>query len=120
MTRRCPRALAWRRRAGELVPAVSAGLFAAWVALAFRVALNGTPFGPTGLQGDQVRMAAAAAMFTATEKSSTGLAECLAVPSGNDEANATVALTFAVPAASSFTSPEPGATPFTLKSSACA
>jgi galactan 5-O-arabinofuranosyltransferase len=59
-------AFAWRRKAGELVPAISAGLFAAWVALAFRVALTGTPFGTTGLQGDRVRMAAAATKYTVT------------------------------------------------------
>jgi hypothetical protein len=53
-------AVAWWRGAGEWVIASAAGLFAAWVALAFRVALYGSPFGDTGLQGDRVRVASAA------------------------------------------------------------
>ena len=53
-------AVAWWRGAGEQVLATAAGLFAAWVALAFKVAEYGSPFGPTGLQGDRVRVAAAA------------------------------------------------------------
>lgn len=53
-------AVAWWRGAGEWVIASAAGLFAAWVALAFRVALYGSPFGTTGLQGDRVRVAASA------------------------------------------------------------
>jgi hypothetical protein len=59
-------ALAWRRRAGDLVTAAAAGLFAAWVAFFFRVALNGTPFGTTGLVGDRGRMAAASMRYTVT------------------------------------------------------
>lgn len=53
-------AVAWRRRAGELVSACAAGLFAAWVILVFRVALYGSPFGTTGWLGDRVRVASAA------------------------------------------------------------
>lgn len=59
-------AIAWWRRAGEWVPAMAAGLFAAWVALAFQVARYGSPFGTTGLQGDRVRVAAAAMRDTVT------------------------------------------------------
>ena len=53
-------AAAWRRRAGELVTACAAGLFAAWVILVFRVTLYGSPFGTTGWLGDRVRVASAA------------------------------------------------------------
>lgn len=59
-------ALAWRRGAGDLVAASSAGLFAAWVALCFRVGLYGSQFGTTGLQGDRGRVAAVATKNTVT------------------------------------------------------
>jgi galactan 5-O-arabinofuranosyltransferase len=57
-------AVAWWRGAGEWVLASAAGLFAGWVALVFRVALYGSPFGDTGLLGDRVRVAAAATKST--------------------------------------------------------
>lgn len=59
-------AVAWRRGAGEWLTASAAGLFAAWVILAFRVAFYGSPFGSTGLEGDRVRVAAAAMQDTVT------------------------------------------------------
>lgn len=56
--------LAFWRKADEWVPAVSAGLLAAWVALMFRAYLNGSPFSTTGLVGDRVRVSAAATRYT--------------------------------------------------------
>jgi hypothetical protein len=57
------------------VVAVAAGLFAAWLALALQVALNGTPFGFGGLGGDQGRMSAAVTRYTATPWPSDGIVE---------------------------------------------
>lgn len=61
-------AMAWRRRAGELVSACAAGFTAAWVVLVFRTGYYGSPFGSTGLinGGDRTRMAAGATKYTAT------------------------------------------------------
>jgi len=57
-------AVAWWPRAGERVVAMAAALFAAWVALALQVALNGTPFGFSGMGGDMGRMAATVNRYT--------------------------------------------------------
>lgn len=54
------------RRSGDRMVAVGAGLFAAWVALALRSALNLTPFGFGGLGGDMGRMTAAVNRYTVT------------------------------------------------------
>jgi hypothetical protein len=63
-------AVAWwpwtNNRAGEWVAAGGAGLFASWLALATQVAINGTPFGFSGLFGDAARMSAAATRYTVT------------------------------------------------------
>ena len=59
-------AVGWWRWAGEWVAAGAAGLFAAWVALALQVALNGTPFGFSGLVGDMGRMSATVTRYTVT------------------------------------------------------
>lgn len=69
--------LVWPRGAGEWVPAAGAGLFAAWLALALRMALTGTPFGVTGLLGDRVRTTAAATHYTVTPWSSDAIIESL-------------------------------------------
>ncbi|SDJ20696.1 Arabinofuranosyltransferase A C terminal [Actinokineospora alba] len=55
-----------RRRSGDRLVAVGAGLFAAWVALALRSALNLTPFGFGGLGADMGRMTAAVNRYTVT------------------------------------------------------
>ncbi len=69
-------AAAWRwRQAATLLAAGAAGLLAAWMALAFRVALYGTPHGVTGLQGDRVRVAAAAMRYTVTPWSADAFIE---------------------------------------------
>jgi hypothetical protein len=67
--------LAWWRRAGDRVAAVAAGLFAAWLAMALQVALNGTPFGFGGLGGDQGRMSAAVTRYMVTPWLSDGIVE---------------------------------------------
>ncbi|WP_156755919.1 arabinofuranosyltransferase [Actinokineospora pegani] len=59
-------AVACWKRAGEWVAGLGAGLFAAWLAFALQTALNGTPFGFSGLVGDMSRMSAAAVRYTAT------------------------------------------------------
>ncbi|MFA1546816.1 arabinofuranosyltransferase [Actinomadura chokoriensis] len=65
---------AWRgaSRIGAL-SGVSAGLLAAWVALALRNSLHGTPFGFAGLLGDEARMSAMATRFGATAVPSDGI-----------------------------------------------
>ena len=69
-------AAAWWR-AGERLVAAAAALFAAWVALALQVALNGTPFGFSGLAGDMGRMSAAVTRYTVTPWSSDTFVEGL-------------------------------------------
>ncbi|NUR86497.1 MAG: arabinofuranosyltransferase [Nonomuraea sp.] len=55
--------------------AVACGLFAGWVALALRAALNGTPYGFAGLYGDMGRIAAAAMRYSVTPWSSDAFVE---------------------------------------------
>ncbi|MQA98583.1 MAG: hypothetical protein GEV11_29830 [Streptosporangiales bacterium] len=50
----------WLGGYAEVVCAVAASLFAAWIALLLAAALNGTPHGFDGLRGDTVRIAALA------------------------------------------------------------
>jgi hypothetical protein len=52
---------------------VAAGLLAAWVALALRNSLHGTPFGFAGLLGDEGRMSAMATRYSATAFPSDGI-----------------------------------------------
>ncbi|MFI6394684.1 arabinofuranosyltransferase [Nonomuraea sp. NPDC050540] len=68
-------ALMWRRPA---VYDVAAAAFAAWTALAMRVALHGTPFGFDGLSGDMARMASMATRFSVVAASSDGIVEGVA------------------------------------------
>ncbi|WP_175482765.1 arabinofuranosyltransferase [Actinokineospora iranica] len=70
-------AAACLKRAGERIAAVGAGLFAAWVAFALQVALNGTPFGFSGLVGDMGRMAAAANRYSVNPKPSDAFIETI-------------------------------------------
>lgn len=55
-------AIGVRRAAAPLAGAAAGGL-AVWVLFALRMALNGTPFGFSGLQGDAGRLAAGATAF---------------------------------------------------------
>lgn len=70
-------AVAWWRRADERVTGVAAGLFAAWLALALQVSLNGTPFGFGGVSGDIGRISAAATRYTVTAWSADGMVDGL-------------------------------------------
>lgn len=65
-------AAAWRGRVDAL-SGVAAGLLAAWVALALRNSLHGTPFGFAGLVGDEGRMSAMATRYTATAVPTDGI-----------------------------------------------
>ncbi|MDR0346374.1 MAG: arabinofuranosyltransferase [Nocardiopsaceae bacterium] len=62
----------WRWRA-ELVSGIAAGLFAGWAAFTLRLALNGTPFGFSGLGSDAGRLAAMANRYSYTWHSSDGI-----------------------------------------------
>lgn len=67
----------WKRM--ELVSGIAAGAFAGWIAVTLRSALNGTPYGFGGLQGDATRLAAMATRYTVVSHSSDGIVA--AVPS---------------------------------------
>jgi Arabinofuranosyltransferase N terminal len=60
----------WRT---ETISGVAAGLFAGWIALTMRTALNGTPYGFEGLIGDSERMSAMATRYTVVWHSSDGI-----------------------------------------------
>ncbi|MFA1537985.1 arabinofuranosyltransferase [Actinomadura monticuli] len=57
----------------EAASGIAAGLLAAWVALALRTSLHGTPFGFAGLVGDEGRMSAMATRYTATAVPTDGI-----------------------------------------------
>ncbi|WP_084262792.1 arabinofuranosyltransferase [Actinomadura formosensis] len=57
----------------EPLTGVAAGLLAAWVALALRNSLHGTPFGFAGLTGDEGRMSAMVTRYSATAVPSDGI-----------------------------------------------
>lgn len=61
-------AIGWRRSSPWLA-GVAAGLLAAWVALALRTALHGTPYGFGGFQGDPWRISAMAERYSTTTAS---------------------------------------------------
>jgi hypothetical protein len=61
----------WKRSA--VVTGATAGLFAAWTALLFRTAWQGTPFPAGALYGDAGRLAAMATRYTVTSASSDGI-----------------------------------------------
>lgn len=64
----------WRSApATDALTGVAAGLLAAWVALALRNSLHGTPFGFAGLVGDEGRMSAMATRYSATAVPSDGI-----------------------------------------------
>jgi hypothetical protein len=64
----------WRSgSATDALAGAAAGLLAAWVALALRNSLHGTPFGFAGLDGDEGRMSAMATRYTATAVPSDGI-----------------------------------------------
>ncbi|NKZ02191.1 arabinofuranosyltransferase [Actinomadura latina] len=57
----------------DALAGVAAGLLAAWVALALRNSLHGTPFGFAGLLGDEGRMSAMATRYSDTAFPSDGI-----------------------------------------------
>jgi hypothetical protein len=57
----------------EPLAGAAAGIFAAWVALTLRTALNGTPFGFAGLTGDTGRLTAMAERYSVTLTSADGI-----------------------------------------------
>jgi hypothetical protein len=61
------------RPSADVLAGVSAGLFAAWIALMLRTALYGTPFAFAGLSGDQGRMSAMATRLTVSLASTDGI-----------------------------------------------
>ena len=62
-----------RRRAAPHLVCAAAGLYAGWVALTLRTALNGTPYGFGGLSGEALRLTAMATRFSATAHSADGI-----------------------------------------------
>ncbi|HET6212963.1 MAG TPA: arabinofuranosyltransferase, partial [Micromonosporaceae bacterium] len=65
-------ALSWRR-ASETVAGLGAGLFAVWMVLTLRTAIDGTPFGFGGISDDAGRMSAAATRYSVTMAPSDAL-----------------------------------------------
>ncbi|MFB4308367.1 arabinofuranosyltransferase [Actinomadura sp. GTD37] len=67
-------AAAWRGASrADALSGVCAGLLAAWVALALRNSLYGTPFGFAGLVGDEGRMSAMVTRYSATAVPTDGI-----------------------------------------------
>ncbi len=62
-----------RRLRADVVSSVAAGLFAGWLVFTMRVALTGTPFGISALQGDAGRLTAMATRYVTTWHSSDGI-----------------------------------------------